>query len=261
MSYFVSIEPTDERKNGYIVHKCTCSCGNICYKRTSDLRTSKMCPRCVAKARGEKNKTHGLYSKNNRLATICVSAYKRCNNPNDMSYKHYGGRGIEFKFDSIEHMFNWSLKNGYSDDLSIDRIDVNGHYEPSNCRWVSIEEQAINKTNTVRLNGISGIDNIANYLGITSKQLGNYLYKKKLSIDEVYFLYKTDPNFHSSHSDKKSVSQRKRKDQLVINKEEAINIVNNIKNGSTSWKESKRLNKDHITIKRAIKRLEDGYYD
>ena len=124
-----------------------------------------------------------------------------------------------------------------------------------------MEEQASNKTNTVRLYGICGIKNISEYLGITSKQLSNYLYKKKLTIEEVYELYKTDSNFHSTYSDKNSVSQRKRKDQLVISKEEAIKIVNNVKKGSTSWKESKRLGKDHITIKRAIKRLEDGYYD
>ena len=190
-----------------------------------------------------------------------ICSWIRCFTETTTEYENYGGRGIKFKFDSIEHMFNWSIENGYSDNLSIDRIDVNGNYEPSNCRWISMEEQASNKTNTVRLNGICGIKNISEYLGITSKQLSNYLYKKKLTIEEVYELYKTDPNFHGTHSDKNSVSQRKRKDQLVISKEEAINIVNNIKNGSTSWKESKRLGKDHITIKRAIKRLEDGYYD
>lgn len=261
MSYFVSVEPTSERKNGYVVHKCVCSCGNVCYKKTSDLSKSTMCPTCARKFRNKKIEKHGLYARNKRLARLCYGAYKRCNDPSVNGYENYGGRGIKFKFDSIEHMFNWSIENGYSDNLSIDRIDVNGNYEPSNCRWISMEEQASNKTNTVRLNGICGIKNISEYLGITSKQLSNYLYKKKLTIEEVYELYKTDPNFHGTHSDKNSVSQRKRKDQLVISKEEAINIVNNIKNGSTSWKESKRLGKDHITIKRAIKRLEDGYYD
>ena len=261
MGYFVSVVPTKIRKNNYVVYECVCSCGNICYKRSMELRTSNMCPKCASKFIGEKNTTHGMYSKNKRLATLCKGAYDRCNNPTNSSYKNYGGRGVKFEFDSVLHMFNWSLENGYRDDLSIDRIDVNGNYSPSNCRWVTMKEQASNKTDTVRLGDIVGIKNIAKHLNLTECQLKNYLYKNKMTIEEIYDKSKNDKMFYASDKEKKSLSQRKRKDQLVISKEEAIRIVENIKNGSTSWKECRRLNKDHITIKRAIKRLEDGYYD
>jgi hypothetical protein len=78
----------------------------------------------------------------------------RCYSENDVSYPLYGGRGIkmcdEWR-DNADAFIEWALKNGYSDELSIDRIDVNGNYEPSNCRWATDIEQANNKRTTVRI--------------------------------------------------------------------------------------------------------------
>ena len=72
---------------------------------------------------------------------------QRCNNPNRSDYKRYGGRGIKIcdEWNDYNTFRDWALSNGYADNLSIDRIDVNGNYEPSNCRWVDAKTQAQNK--------------------------------------------------------------------------------------------------------------------
>lgn len=71
----------------------------------------------------------------------------RCNNPNCKSYKDYGGRGITIceEWESYEAFRDWALANGFANDRSIDRIDVNGNYEPSNCRWTDMKTQSNNK--------------------------------------------------------------------------------------------------------------------
>lgn len=72
----------------------------------------------------------------------------RCYRENDKRYKDYGERGITICqewLNDFQAFYDWAMANGYREDLTIDRIDVNGNYEPSNCRWVAWEEQARNK--------------------------------------------------------------------------------------------------------------------
>lgn len=77
----------------------------------------------------------------------------RCENPNSANYHLYGGRGIKVcdEWHDIEKFEEWVKENNYEPGLSIDRIDVNGNYEPSNCRWVTMKEQANNKRNTIKI--------------------------------------------------------------------------------------------------------------
>ena len=91
--------------------------------------------------------THG--ETNSRLYHTWCGIKARCLNPNNPKYKNYGGRGITVCGDweqSYESFRDWSLNNGYAENLSIDRIEVNGNYEPSNCRWVDNFIQANNRT-------------------------------------------------------------------------------------------------------------------
>ena len=78
----------------------------------------------------------------------------RCQNPNNHAYDRYGGRGIKVcqEWQKYEPFRDWALKNGFSEELTLERIDVDGDYEPSNCTWVSITEQAWNKRNTIWVN-------------------------------------------------------------------------------------------------------------
>ena len=69
---------------------------------------------------------------------------KRCYNSNDKAYNYYGGRGIKVCdewLNDFQTFYDWSMNNGYNEHLTIDRIDVNGNYEPNNCRWVDYKIQ------------------------------------------------------------------------------------------------------------------------
>lgn len=84
-----------------------------------------------------------------RVYKIWEGMKQRCNNPNNPRYKYYGGKGVRLckEWEESSSAFvQWALKNGYSDDLTIDRIDTNSGYCPENCRFISISEQQRNRT-------------------------------------------------------------------------------------------------------------------
>lgn len=95
-------------------------------------------------------KTHGL--SNTRLYNIWRHIKKRTRLSTSSNFKYYGGRGINVCdewYDSFAVFSKWALENGYRDDLSIDRKDVDGNYEPSNCRWTTQAVQMKNRRNVI----------------------------------------------------------------------------------------------------------------
>ena len=95
------------------------------------------------------SQTHG--KTHTRLFYIWSSMKQRCLNKNRKSYQEYGERGISVcaEWLDFQTFYEWAMNNGYQEDLTIDRIDSNGNYEPSNCRWADLTTQARNKRNTL----------------------------------------------------------------------------------------------------------------
>lgn len=130
---------------------CKCECGNKKKISFYNLKSgnTKSCG-CYSREIIKKRKmTHGMF--NTRIYRIYAGMKSRCYNPNRKKYPIYGGRGIKIcdewlGEDGFMNFYNWSISNGYDDTLSIDRIDVNGNYEPSNCRWATTKKQGNNTT-------------------------------------------------------------------------------------------------------------------
>lgn len=154
------IKKTSKRENGEIVYKCICDCGNEALVKRSYLTTggTKSCGCLASEMHSELAKkafTTNGYSCNkkySRLYRTWNAMIDRCHNNKCHNYKNYGGRGIKICdewLNNFKTFYDWAIKNGYQKNLTIERIDVNGNYEPSNCCWITKGEQGYNKTNTV----------------------------------------------------------------------------------------------------------------
>ena len=172
----IALEPTpiQKDKRRYYYWKCKCDCGNECYIEGSSLRSghAKSCGCIVHK--------HGMAK--TRLYAVWNHMKQRCCNPKNKCYETYGARGIKVcdEWSSPNNGFvafrDWAIKNGYRDDLTIERIDVNRGYSPDNCKWIPMIEQAFNKTTTLRLEidgEIKTIRELSDEYGITQKCLRN----------------------------------------------------------------------------------------
>ena len=153
------ISPADGHKRQR--WKCRCECGNEFITLANRIRNgvTLSCGKCsrslsdeVKKKISDKNKTHG--ESTTRLYKIWRGMKVRCYLETDQHYPDYGARGImmcdEWR-NSYEPFRDWAYANGYQENLTIDRIDVNENYEPANCRWATTKEQANNKRDTIYL--------------------------------------------------------------------------------------------------------------
>ena len=157
------------RKRNLEYYLCVCDCGNTTVTQKDYLKSGD-CKSCgCLKTETDRSKTN-KHRKHGMTDTILYSRWRcikeRCYNPHNVSYKHYGGRRIKMDDswrNSFYNFFLWATKNGFSPELTIDRINPNGDYTPDNCRWATINEQNNNKTsnNKITINGET--DTITNW--------------------------------------------------------------------------------------------------
>jgi len=147
------LERAQNYKSGLARWLCRCDCGRekIVYSRHLRTEASQQCRHCGSIK-------HGLYKI--KLYQVWADMISRCKNPNGKYYKHYGGRGIKvcpgWRNDFMIFR-RWALGHGYKHYLTIDRIDNDGDYEPSNCRFITMKKQNRNQSNNrlITINGVT----------------------------------------------------------------------------------------------------------
>lgn len=132
---------------------CICDCGNKTIKISpTNLITgnTKSCGCYNQELRLKRNTKHNDAHRNNktRLYKIWVDMKRRCNNSNIARNKSYYNKGIKYcdEWENFSNFKEWSLKNNYQDNLTIERIDNYKNYEPNNCKWIPLSEQSKNRT-------------------------------------------------------------------------------------------------------------------
>lgn len=182
--------------------KCLCECGNEVVAAASNLKRGnvKSCG-CLQNEYQHSHKVvqykHGM--SNTRLFRVWWGMHQRCKNPKVAYYKNYGGRGISVcdEWQEFGPFYEWAMANGFIEsksgkECSIDRIDSDGNYEPSNCRWVTNREQQKNKK-TTKLYCFDGksqlISEWAKEFGVTESMIRNQIWRGKTP-SEVLSRYK-----------------------------------------------------------------------
>lgn len=175
------LEMAENTKDNKARWLCKCDCGKlVVIPRASFTKNVKSCGCYVSDLAREQHTTHGM--KGTRIYRIWTGMKDRCLNSKSKYWERYGGRGIKVyeEWKKFENFYSWAMENGYSEDLTLDRIDNDGNYEPNNCRWATYQEQENNRSNNkiIEYNGETmTVSQLANKYGIKPKILHSRLYK------------------------------------------------------------------------------------
>lgn len=166
-----AIKMAEPGKRGQTRWVFQCECGNTITTDAIDVKKgkTKSCRCLCTESFVDRNTKHGMC--HTRLYGIYIGMKQRCNNPDNEAYKNYGKRGIKICDEWLRSpfsFFEWALSNGYAENLSIERKDNNGNYEPGNCVWATMPEQSRNKRSNVFIT-IGGATKI---LGDWAKEFG-----------------------------------------------------------------------------------------
>ena len=137
-----SLTKSGKRTINQEYYLCKCDCGKYTVVEKTHLTKKVDNTLSCGCVQGTHHKT------NTRLYKIWAGMRKRCFNVDSNDYKNYGGRGINLCEDwekDFMNFYNWAITNGYKDTLTIERIDINKNYEPTNCKWIPKSEQSRNR--------------------------------------------------------------------------------------------------------------------
>lgn len=180
-----------KNKHGHVLFECLCDCDNKTIVEATAVKNgvTKSCGCLQREKAGNTSLIHGMT--NTRLHRIWSAMISRCENKNNNRYYTYGARGIkvcpEWRSDFVA-FYNWSMANGYDDNLTIDRKDNNKDYSPENCKWSTNREQANNKRSNriIEYKGIrKNVKQWADYFGFNYKYFHEKLKKCEWSIEKL----------------------------------------------------------------------------
>lgn len=189
----IGIADTTTRKTYWI---CKCDCGNYKNVRADSLLCGaiKSCG-CLKKQQDKINliANHSHKQSGTRLYKIWQNLKKRCYNKHDARYHRYGGRGIKVCSEwekKFVNFYNWAINNGYSEKLTIDRIDNDKDYMPENCRWVDIKTQCNNRCTNIKITIGNATKTLTEWCNIFEldyrKIFARYKRNEFISVDELF---------------------------------------------------------------------------
>jgi len=168
-------KPTSKQKGAYSLYRC--DCGNEIERNKGDVN------RAVKRGLDSHCGCRNHEGSGTRIYRIFGAMHRRCENVNDDSYARYGGKGISVcpEWDDFTVFRDWAMANGYSADLTIDREDCDGNYNPDNCRWAT-------RTTQVRNRGIQS-SNKSGYIGVFErKDVKTKRFKAGITVDKKVIL-------------------------------------------------------------------------